>query len=160
MGDPRFGSVALRDVDRRDDDTSGSLIGQPPGKHRDIDQASIGLAMVTGAAHHFGVADHLGLVLVAGNLRERHAENLRLRIAVMLEGGRVDGLELQSFAVIDIHWNGIALEQQAERRFALLHFRDVDANADRSAVARAAFVDHDPTSVGEPLLVTLTGIGQ
>ena len=78
----------------------------------------------------------------------------------MLEGGRVDGLELQSFAVIDIHWNGIALEQQAERRFALLHFRDVDANADRAAVARAAFVDHDPTSVGEPLLVTLTGIGQ
>ena len=54
---------------------------------------------------------------------------------------------------VDEHRHRVAVEQQAERGFALFHLGDVDAQADNAAVAGAPLLDQDTASVGQALLV-------
>ena len=53
----------------------------------------------------------------------------------------------------DEHRQWVGIEQQAERGLALLHFGDVDAQADGATVAGAALLDQNHAPVGQHLLV-------
>ena len=57
-------------------------------------------------------------------------------------------------ATIDDHRRWVVIEQQPERRFALLQFGDVDAQADYTTVAGATFVDQDATAIRQILFVS------
>jgi hypothetical protein len=54
------------------------------------------------------------MVLDRSDVEQGHVEELRARVAVVLDGGIVDGEELKRLVIVDPHRNGIAFEQQAD----------------------------------------------
>ena len=78
----------------------------------------------------------------------------------MLDRGVVDAEDALVVQRADDHRHRIAVEQQPERRLALLQLGDVDAQADDAAVRGQPFLDQDDAAVGQRLLVTLAGLIQ
>ena len=76
----------------------------------------------------------------------------------MLDRGVVDAQGCVRHQRADEHRNRIAIEQQPERRLALLQLGDVDAQADDAAVLGPPLLDQDAAAVGENLLVALAGL--
>ena len=76
----------------------------------------------------------------------------------MFDRGVVDAEDALAIARADDHRHRIAVEQQAERRLALLQFADVDAQPDDAAVGGEPLLDQDDAAVGKRLLVALAGL--
>ena len=111
------------------------------------------------------VSSSLVAVAGPGQLRSRRpgrADGQRLElgaaIAVMLDRGVVDVEDALVVQRADDHGNGIAVEQQPERRLALLQLGDVDAQADNAAVLGQPLLDQDDAAVAEVLLVPFAGL--
>ena len=94
------------------------------------------------------------------DVEQAHPQHLLAVVAVMLHRGVVDRQDAQIVEAVDEHRHRIAVEQQPERRLALLHLGDVDAQPDDAAVAGAALLDQDGAAVGQRLLVAAVRIEQ
>ena len=151
--DARLGPLALGDVDRRHQDRRYALIGQPAREDGDVDDAAVGLAMPPGAARlpvlrrvgDVGNVIALGAVVYAG---EGSGGERRAVVAVMCDRGIVHRQDALPVDGADEHRQRVGIEQQAERGLALLHFGDVDAQADGSTVAGTALLDQNHAPVG------------
>src|ERR1700761_2397504 len=96
-----------------------------------------------------------GRVAVEG-LQIAEAERLERRAAITIMLGRriVDAEHPSIITRADDHRHRIAVEQQAERSFALLQLGDVDPQADAAAVLGQPLLDQDDAAARKVLFVT------
>src|SRR5271165_1231661 len=160
-GDPRLGPLALGDVHQREQHCGLFVVDQFARVDGEIDQRAVSLDMLPGPRRLLlaGAVVGPGRIALEG-LQAANGALLELgaAIAVMLDRGVVDGKNLGAVERADDHGDGIAVEQEAKRRFALLQLGDVDAQADDAAILGQPLLDQDDPAVGELLLVARVGL--
>lgn len=160
-GEPRLGALAFGDVHQRQQHRGPVGIGQFAEIDRKVDQRAVGLDVLPGAAGLLlaGTVGSPGRLAVEG-LQGADLQPLELgaAVTVMRDRGIVDAEDALVVQRADDHRDGIAVEQQAERGFALLQLGDVDAQADHAAVIGQALVDQDDAAVRQHLLVARAGL--
>ena len=155
-GKPRLGALALGDVHQRQQHRRPIAIDELPRIDGEIDQRAVGPdvlpgppgLLVTGTIAgpwQFGIE---GLQTANRQLLE-----FRAAVAVMRNGGVVDAEDQLAIQRADDHRHRIAVEQQPERRLALLQFGDVDAQADNAAILGQPLLDQDDAAVGQRLFM-------
>ena len=160
-GEPRLGALALGDVHQREQNRRTLGIGQFAGIDRKVDQRAVGLDVLPGAAGLFlavRVGDPGRLAVEGLQGADLQPLELGAAVAVMRDRGVIHGDDVLVVQRADDHGHGVAVEQEAERRLALLQFGDVDAQADDAAVVGQALVDQDDAAVRQRLLVPRAGL--
>jgi hypothetical protein len=135
VGNAGLRALALGDVDRRDQRRCASLVGEKLGVDGNVDRLAIGLAVLPGASglvvrrQRRNVRQFGGLGGIVQRAK-RYREEGFARMAVVGERGVVHRDDALVVERVDEHRHRVRIEQQPERRFALLQLRDVDAQAD------------------------------
>jgi len=143
-----FGLDLLGDVVGEHEDRLAAKEGQRMARDVRVDDRAVAAPVTPDARHRadvrreqvrarevlFEPPDVLGRADVA----DRHREEFFFRVAVLLDGGRVDGEKAQRLAVEDVHRHGVRVEEALEALAARAHSAQLLAGR---AFARAERVE-------------------
>ena len=155
-GKAGLGALALRDVHQGQQDRRAAFECQVTRIDRHIDQRAVRLDMLPCSRGAFFGA------LVAAPRRRLieclHVGDFQLlevvpRIAIVGDCGVVHAENTFVILRADDHRHRITVEQQPERRLALLQFGDIDAQTDHAAIAGLPLVDQDAAAICQHLLM-------
>jgi hypothetical protein len=137
--EPRLGALAFGNVHQCEQHGRTLAIDQMARINRQIDQRPVRLDMRPGAGGLF-VARAVGgpRGITVKGLQAANGELLEFgsAIAIMPDRGVVDAEDAFVVQRADDHRDGIAVEQQPERRLALLQRGDVDARTDGTILSQ------------------------
>ena len=160
-GQPRLGALALGDVHQRQQHGRLVAIDQLARIDRQIDQRAVGPDMLPGPGGLFvaaAIARPRQFGIEGLQAADRQLLEFGAAVAVMLDRGIVDAEDAFAVERADDHRHRVAVEQQPERRLALLQFGDIDAQADDAAILGQPLLDQDDAAVGQRLLVPFAGL--
>ena len=159
-GQPRLGALAFGDVHQRQQHRRPVAVNQLARIDRQIDQRAVGPDMLPGRAPRALVAGPWQFGVECLQAADRQLLEFAAAVAIMLDRGVVDGENVFVIQRADDHRHRIAVEQQPERRLALLQLGDIDAQADDAAILGQPLIDQDDAAVGQRLLMPLAGLVQ
>ena len=119
-----FGAIPFGEVDNGADAGRPALVGQRADENGDVDHAAVRFDVAPcflGAIVSLSSDLEHGLAILGRpDVEDGHAQELFAAVAVMRDGGVVDGEEPPAGLLEDPHRHRVAFEQQAERGLALL----------------------------------------